>query len=442
MKSRDNYFIWHPFTQMKEYKPLIIDQGKGSWLRDIHGRWYLDGVSSLWVNVHGHRNIHIDRAISRQLKKISHSTLLGLSHSPAIELARRLVAISPPGLNRVFYSDSGSEACEIALKMAFQYWQQCTRPNKKKTKFIHLDLSYHGDTIGAVSVGGIDIFHKLYKPLLFKTISIPSPYCYRCPFNKERRTCRRECIVELEKVLKGNYREVAALIIEPLVQAAAGMLTHPPGYLKEVRYLTQKYNVLLIIDEVATGFGRTGTMFACQRENVSPDIMAVAKGMSGGYLPLAATLTTDKIYKAFLGDYSDKRTFFHGHTYTGNPLACSAAIANIRIFERENTLERLNSKIELLKELLLPFSRLEHVGEVRQCGFMAGIELVKNKQNKEEYPWKEKIGIKVSLKARERDIIIRPLGNVIVVFPPLSIKKWELRKLISGIYDSIKEVTT
>ena len=435
----DNY-LWQPFTQMREYEPIVIEEGKGAWLKDTQGRWYLDGVSSLWVNVHGHRNPYIDKAIKGQLKKIAHTTLLGLSNIPAIELAENLIAISPKGLKKVFYSDSGSEACEIALKIAFQYWQQCKKPQKRKKRFIHLDLSYHGDTLGAVSVGGIELFHNIYNPFLFKTISTPCPYCYRCPFNKTGKTCGKECLSKLEKIIKKNHKEVAGLIMEPLIQGAGGMITHPPGYLKEVRRLTRRYNILLIVDEVATGFGRTGTMFACEREGVSPDILAIAKGLSSGYLPLAATLTTDKIYKAFLGKYKEKKTFFHGHTYTGNPLACSAALANLSIFKKQKTLEKLKTKISWLKKLVSPFASLEHVGEVRQCGFMVGIELVKDKETKEEYLWQEKIGIKVCLKAREKDIIIRPLGNVIVIMPPLSIKKWELEKLICGVYESIKEI--
>lgn len=433
--------LWYPFTQMKGYRPLLIKEGKGSWLKDTRNRWYLDGVSSLWVNVHGHRNPCIDSAIKRQLKKISHTTLLGLGNIPAMELAEKLTAIAPEGLKKVFYSDSGSEACEIALKVAFQYWQQCKIPQKRKTKFIHLDQSYHGDTLGAVSVGGIELFHDIYSPFLFKTISVPSPYCYRCPFNKNERTCAKKCLRELEKIIKKNHKKTAGLIMEPLIQAAAGMITHPQGYLKEVQRLTRKYNILLIVDEVATGFGRTGTMFACEREGVSPDIMAVAKGLSGGYLPLAATLTTDKIYKAFLGTYAEKKTFFHGHTYTGNPLACSASLANLAMFKEQKTLEKLKTKITLLEKLLLSFNSLLHAGEIRQSGFMAGIELVKNKETKEEYLWRDDIGIKVALKAREKNIIIRPLGNVIVIMPPLSIKKWELKKLTKGIYESIKEVT-
>lgn len=440
-KARVMAALWHPFTQMKGYKPLVIEGGKGSWLKDKSRNWYLDGVSSLWVNVHGHRHPDMDRAIRSQLKKVAHTTLLGLANPPAVKLAEKLVAIAPPGLKKVFYSDSGSEACEISLKIVFQYWQQCPSPQKNKTRFIHLDHSYHGDTLGAVSVGGIELFHNIYKPLLFKTLSSPSPYCYRCPFGQSEKTCGKKCLEKLEGLMARRHKELAGLIMEPLIQGAAGMITHPPGFLREVRRLTHKYNILLILDEVATGFGRTGTMFACERERVSPDILVIAKGLTGGYLPLAATLTTDKIYKTFLGEYSEKKTFFHGHTYTGNPLACSAALANLKVFKKERTLARLKNKIELLKELLLPFKDLPQVGQVRQCGFMVGIELVRDKKTREEYPWEEAMGIKVGLMAREKDIIIRPLGNVIVIMPPLSIKEWELRKLLQGIYASVKEVT-
>lgn len=433
---KDNYHLWHPWAQMNDCEPLVIEEGKGSWLKDTNGKWYIDGISSLWINVHGHRHPVIDKAICDQIKKVSHSTLFGLSNIPAIELAEKLVAISPPGLNRVFYSNSGSAACEIALKISFQYWQQCKKPKKNKIKFIHPNLSYHGDTLGATSVGGIAPIRRMYEPLLFKTISTPTPYCYRCPFNKNIKTCRKECLLEVERTIKENHQEVAALIMEPLIQGAGGMITQPSGYLKEVRRLTRKYDILLILDEVATGFGRTGNMFACEKEGVVPDIMTISKGLSGGYLPLAATLATDKIYQAFSGF----KTFFHGHTYTGNQLACRAALASLSVFQKQKTLKKLKPKIASLKRLLLPFNSLRHVGEVRQCGFMVGIELVKNKQTKKAYAWNEDTVNKIILKAREKSILIRPLDNVIVIMPPLSIKEWELKKLMLGIYQSIKEV--
>src|SRR3990170_2243555 len=341
LAALDHAHLWHPFTQMQEWvtePPLIIEEGEGSRVRDMEGRWYWDGVSSLWVNVHGHRKPEIDRAIVAQLDKIAHSTLLGLGNAPSIELAQRLVRIAPKGLKKVFYSDNGSTAVEIALKMAFQYWEQTGKPEKKQ--YIAFTGAYHGDTFGSMSVGEIDIFVKKYRPLLFSAVRAPYPYCYRCPVGKAFPDCKTACLKVFEDSLKKHGKEIAACIIEPLLQGAAGMVTSPPGFLKEVRRLTKKYNVLLIADEVATGFGRTGHMFACDAEGVSPDFLCLAKGITGGYLPLAATLTTDKIYKAFLGRYEDYRSFFHGHTYTGNPLGCAAAIASLDIFEKEKTWSR------------------------------------------------------------------------------------------------------
>ncbi|HJX30909.1 MAG TPA: adenosylmethionine--8-amino-7-oxononanoate transaminase, partial [Thermodesulfobacteriota bacterium] len=337
----DKKYLWHPFTQMQDFlkeDPLIIDEGKGNYLIDIQGKKYLDGVSSLWVTVHGHRHPDINAAIIAQVKKISHSTLLGISNVAAIELAQQLVKISPPGLNKVFYSECGATAVEIGLKMAFQYWQQRKNLRPQKTKFLYLQNSYHGDTLGAVGVGGIDLFHKIYRPLLTEHIRVSAPYCYRCFLGKNQTSCKMECVDKLEKIMRIRHKEIAAFIIEPLVQGAAGMIIAPRGYLKRVRDLCDKYEVLLIADEVAVGFGRTGRMFACEHENVSPDIMIMGKGITGGYLPLAATLTTDEVYKAFLGELWEFKTFYHGHTYTGNPVCCSAALANVSVFKKEKTL--------------------------------------------------------------------------------------------------------
>jgi len=439
----DKHYLWHPFTQMRDYlngKPLIVEKGEDSFLIDIYGNRYIDGVSSLWVNLHGHRRKEIDQAIMNQVKEISHSTLLGLSNVPAITLAKKLVEITPVSLTKVFYSDDGSTAVESALKMAFQYWQQKSSPQKEKTKFISLTHAYHGDTLGAVSVGGIDTFHTLYKPLLFPTYRVPSPYCYRCSLEKTYPECHLDCVNQVEDVMKEHHQEVAALIIEPLVQGAAGMIVFPPGYLKEIRRLCSQYNILLIADEVAVGFGRTGTMFACEQEGVLPDLMTVAKGISGGYLPLAATLTTEEIYRAFLGKYQDLKTFFHGHSYTGNPLACSAALASLEIFEKDHILEKLKGKISFLEKSLKPFLNLSQVGQVRQKGFMVGIELVKNREGKECYPIEEKVGIKVILEARKRGLIIRPLGDVIVIMPPLTISYEHLKKLVEIVFHSIENV--
>src|SRR5215213_7817533 len=364
LKDWDRRYLWHPFTPMQEWEqeePLIIDRGKGSYLVDTEGRKYLDGTSSIWVNLHGHRHPVLNRALKQQLDKIAHSTLLGLSNQPAIELARELIKIAPKGLSRVFYSDDGSTAVEVALKMAVQYWQQRHPSAGSKNTFIHLKLAYHGDTIGAVSVGNIALFHSRFKPLLFPTLEVDPPYCYRCPLSLSYPSCTMACINPIEALLKRRHRELAGLIIEPVVQAAAGMITQPAGYLKRIRELCTAYKVLLIVDEVATGFGRTGHMFACQHEEVTPDLMAVSKGLTGGYMPLAATLTTDEIYQAFLGTYDEFKTFFHGHSYTGNPLGCAVALASLQVFRREHVLKSLGTKITYLTSLLSRFHALPHV---------------------------------------------------------------------------------
>ncbi|HUL00502.1 MAG TPA: adenosylmethionine--8-amino-7-oxononanoate transaminase, partial [Nitrospirota bacterium] len=364
-----------------------------------------------------------------------------LSNVPAVLLAEKLIQTAPSGLSRVFYSDNGSTAVEIALKIAFQYWQQKGPRFKTKTKFVSLKEAYHGDTIGSVSVGGIDLFHKIYKPLLFNTYKIEPPYCYRCVLAKTYPACRLACVDLAETVIRRHHHRTAALIIEPLVQGAAGMLMQPSGYLARIKKLCTKYNILMIADEVATGFGRTGTLFACEHEGVVPDIMCVAKGLTGGYLPLAATLTTEDIYQRFLGEYQEFKTFFHGHTYTGNPLACAVAIANLDLFQKEKLLSKLQKKIALLSRELEPFKKLKHVGEVRQKGFMVGIELVQDKLTKTPYPLEEKVGVQVTLECRRKGLIIRPLGNVIVLMPPLSLTRSELKQMVHIIYSSVRRIT-
>ena len=444
LEENDKEFIWHPFTQMKEWlsdTPLVIEKGIGSYIFDTKGRKYIDGVSSIWVNIHGHRKKEIDRAIEVQLKKIAHSTLLGLSNIPSILLAEKLIKLTHNSglisLSKVFYSDNGSTAVEVGLKMAFHYWQLKGGRYKKKTKFLTLENAYHGDTIGSVSLGGIDLFHKLYKPLLFETYRIPSPDCYRCPEGREYPDCELACTVEADKVLKRHHNEIAAIIIEPIVQAAAGIIVSPPGYLSRINSICKKYDVLFIADEVATGFGRTGRMFASEHEGINPDIMAVAKGITGGYLPLAATLVTEDIYNAFLGEYREFKTFFHGHSYTGNPLGCAAAIANIDIFEKEKVLDHVRVKSILLEKLLAPLKDHPHVGDIRQKGLMAGIELVQNKTTKTPYPLEDKAGFRVCIKAKEMGLILRPIGNVIILMPPLSISPAVLKKMVSIITSAI-----
>ncbi len=413
----DRDHLWHPFTQQQawlEEEPLMIERGEGSYLFDDAGKRYLDGVSSLWCTVHGHRHPGIDAAVGEQLEKVAHSTMLGLSHPGGAELAARLVDLAPDGLARVFYSESGSTAVEIALKMAFQYQQQRGGQHTRRTSFVHLRDSYHGDTIGSVSVGGLDLFHSTYRPLLFQT-----------------HAAEPGDAADLERVLAMHEEEIAAVIVEPLVQGAAGMLTHPPGYLRAVRDLCDAFGVLLICDEVATGFGRTGTMFACEQEDVSPDLLCLAKGLTGGYLPLAATLATERIYAGFLGAPEEYRTFFHGHTYTGNPLACAAALANLDAFEEEHTLDRLQAKIGLLQELLGDVGAMPEVAEVRGRGFMVGIDLG-------EHDPSLRMGHRVTLEARKCGAIIRPLSDVVVLMPPLSISESELRELVEITAGSIR----
>ncbi|TLY17553.1 MAG: adenosylmethionine--8-amino-7-oxononanoate transaminase [Nitrospirae bacterium] len=440
----DRTYLWHPFTQMREWEresPIIIDRGEGSYLIDTEGRKYLDGVSSLWVNLHGHRHPRLDRAIQNQLKKIAHSTLLGLSNPPAIQLARELIRVTPRGLTRVFYSDDGSTAVEVALKMAVQYWQQHWPQAGAKRTFVHLGLAYHGDTVGAMSVGSMELFQKRFDGLRFPTITAEPPYCYRCPLGLTYPACRMACLDPIERVLKQQHQEIAGLIIEPLVQAAAGMITAPPGYLSRIRELCTKYNVLLIADEVATGFGRTGRMFACDHEGVTPDLMAISKGLTGGYLPLAATLTTEEIYRAFLGDYAEWKTFFHGHSYSGNPLGCAVALANLEVFRKERTLVRMRSRLRALTRLLRPLSTLAHTGEIRQRGYMVGIELVKDRATRESYPLTDRIGHRVAMEARRRGLLIRPLGNVVVLMPPLVSRLSELSRMVSILHQSVRTVT-
>jgi adenosylmethionine---8-amino-7-oxononanoate aminotransferase len=413
----DHEHLWHPFTQQRDWvgeEPLMIERAKGAELIDSEGRRYIDGVSSLWCNVHGHRHPVIDQAVSDQLERVAHSTMLGLSHPGAAELAARLVEISPPGLDRVFYSDSGSTAAEVALKMAFQYWQQRGGQHVRRRSFVCLENAYHGDTIGSVSVGGIDLFHKAFGPLLFRA-----------------HRARSGDIDDMARLLRTHEEELAAVIVEPLVQGAAGIALQPPGYLRAVMERCDRHGVLLICDEVATGFGRTGTMFACEQEGVSPDLMCVAKGLTGGYLPLAATLATEPIYEGFLGAHEEYRTFFHGHTYTGNPLACAAALGCLDVFEMERTLVRLQPKIRLLTEMLRGVAGMPEVAEVRQRGFMVGIDLG-------EHEPALRMGHRVVREARERGVIVRPLGDTVVLMPPLSISKADLRRLVTVTEESIR----
>ncbi|MFS0644323.1 adenosylmethionine--8-amino-7-oxononanoate transaminase [Siminovitchia sp. 179-K 8D1 HS] len=439
--EKSKKYLWLPFTQMKDYDhdSLIIESGKGIKVKDIFGKEYYDGFSSVWLNVHGHRKKELDDAIKNQLEKIAHSTLLGMTNVPATELAEKLIEISPENLTRVFYSDSGATAMEIALKMAFQYWINIGRPEKQK--FIAMQNGYHGDTIGAVSVGSIELFHHVYGPLMFDSYKAPIPYVYRSESGDPIR-CRDECLHKLEQLLIEKHEEIAALSIESMIQGAAGMIVMPEGFLSGVRELCTKFDVLMIVDEVATGFGRTGKMFACEHEHVQPDLMAVGKGITGGYLPIAATFTTEKIYEAFYDDYDQMKTFFHGHSYTGNQLGCAVALENLRLFKTEQIVEEVARKAKVLERLLGELHTLPHVGDIRQLGFMCGIELVASKETKEPFPSEKRVGYRVSLKMRELGMLTRPLGNTIVFMPPLASTIEELEEMISIMKEAIHEVTS
>jgi adenosylmethionine---8-amino-7-oxononanoate aminotransferase len=441
LEAWDRECVWHAFTQMAEHQPFLVERAEDCTLYDLDGRSYLDGVSSLWCNVHGHRHPRIDAAIRAQLDQAAHVTLLGLAHPTTVKLARRLVDIAPSGLAHVFYSDSGATAVEVALKMAFQFWQQCDSPRPGKTKYLAFENAYHGDTLGSVSVGGVARFHAMFRPLLFDVLRLPTPSLYRLPEGVTRETAASYYLGLVDQVLQKHHAELGAVVIEPLMQCAAGMMLHPPGFLRGLRELTAKYDVLLIADEVAVGMGRTGLMFACEHEGVSPDLLCLAKGLTGGYLPLAATLATDRIWQAFLGSYESSRTFFHGHTYGGNPLGAAAALATLDVFDEEQTLANLQPKIARLAEHLARIARHPHVGDVRQLGLIAGIELVRDRANHEPFPWSERRGQQVCNHALTEGVWLRPLGNVVVIMPPLSISLTELDRICEAAERGIDVAT-
>jgi adenosylmethionine-8-amino-7-oxononanoate transaminase len=419
LADKDHRYLWHPFTQMKDWlaeEPVIIESGEGAMFRDTKGREYIDANSSIWTNLHGHRHPAITQAIKDQLDQIAHSSFLGLSNAPAIQLAEKLVNIAPRGLTRVFYSDDGSTAMEVAVKMALQYWQHRQQP--QRTKFVAFADAYHGDTLGAVSLGGIDLFHAMFKPLLFDVIRVKD-------------------MTQLRGVVG---EKLAAVVIEPLIRGAAGMKLWPRGLLKELRAFCTENGALLVVDEVMTGFGRTGKMFACEHEGVTPDLMAVAKGLTGGYLPLAATLMTEEIFAAFLGDYSEFKTFFHGHSYTGNQLGCAAALANLQVFEEERTLEKLQPMCERLRAGLEALRTLPHVGDVRHLGMVGAVELFKDVTTKEPFPLTDKMGMKVCAEMRQRGVLTRPIGNTIVLMPPYCISVAQLDRVLSVLAESIRIV--
>ena len=477
----DRQFVWHPFTQMRDWlrrEPIVIMEGDGAVLRDLKGRKFLDANSSIWTNLHGHNHPKINAAITRQLKKIAHSSALGLANEPASLLAFRLIeaatgicdfrftnseskgkAARPSQivnrkLDKVFFSDDGSTALEVALKLAYEFTRRTRsrkgRDSSQPAKFLSLEGAYHGDTVGAVSLGHIDLFHKNFSGLLFKTGKVASPYCYRCPFNRAKperddarnyRKCNWECVGKVEQKLSAQKKRgnpFAAFVFEPEIQGAAGMIPQPRGWLNRVSKIARAHGALLIADEVMTGFGRTGNMFACQNENVQPDFLCLAKGLTGGYLPMAATLTTQKVFDAFLGEYHEFKTFFHGHSYTANQLGASAALASLEILQsRDSICARRNLEKNLRDELQSLWS-LPNVGDIRQAGLIAGVELVKNWRTREQFDLRERAGIRVCAALAARGVLTRPVGNVIVLMPPYCTTAAQLKKIIVALRESIQ----
>ena len=448
LNKLDKKNVWHPFTQMSEWEvqdTIMIEKARGNYLIDSDGKKYFDGVASMWVNVHGHNRKEINKAIKTQIDKVSHSTLLGLANEPSTILSEKLLKLLPSHLKKVFYSDDGSTAVEVALKMAFQYHQLKKKPEPKRKKFLAFTNSYHGDTVGGMSVGEIDVFVETFKPLLFKSFRAEYPNCYRCPVNKTYPSCKLACLKSFEDILAGHHKEIAACIVEPMMEGAFGVVPMPEGYLSEMAKLCKKYDIVLIFDEVATGFGRTGKMFALDYLDktigkTKPDIICLAKGLTGGYLPLAATVTTKKIYDAFLGRFDEFKAFFHGHTYTGNQLGSAAAIASIDLFKKDKTLTTGKKKSKLIESELEKLRDLPHVGDIRGMGFMWGLEIVKDKKTKKTFATKDRIGYKICLEARKAGLFIRPLGDVITFIPPLTVTEKEIVKYINIIKNSIESI--
>jgi len=440
--SLDRRHVWHPCTQEKDHEllpPIPIVRGEGVRLIDMDGNSYIDGVSSWWVNLFGHNHPRLIRALQEQSEKISHHIFAGFTHEPAVELASRLSALAPPGLEKVFYTDNGSSAVEAALKMSFQCWQQSGKPDK--TRFVSLTEAYHGETVGALSVGGCELYRNVYRPILTEGYSVQGPNCFRCPWGQERSSCAAECFCAMEQLVAENHPKIAAVIIEPLVQGAAGMRIYPPIYLRKLRALCDRYEIHYIADEIAVGFGRTGRFFANEHAEVAPDLLCLSKGITGGTMPLAAVLATQKIYDAFYDDYVSLKAFLHSHSYTGNPLACAVAVETLNIFNDERVLENLPERMAILDRHGNELATLPQVGEFRRCGMIAAVELVTDKVSKEPYPWQQRRGYQVYQQALLRGALLRPLGNVIYFMPPLTIPLAELETLLEIARESILAVT-
>ncbi|HEY2104554.1 MAG TPA: adenosylmethionine--8-amino-7-oxononanoate transaminase [Candidatus Binataceae bacterium] len=441
LADADHRHLWHPFTQMRVWladEPMIIERGEGNYLIDAHGRRYLDGVSSLWCNVHGHRKAQLDQALRDQIDRIAHSTMLGLANTPAIELAAALTAIVPAGLRRVFYSDSGAEAVEVALRIAAQYWYLAGQP--ERTLFVTLEEAYHGDTVGSASLGYSEPFHRHIRPLLFRTVKIPPPHIFRFHQRMAPTAADEAALNAGAKIFEQHGKEAAALVIEPLMQGAAGMWPHSTAYLRAIVEMARAAGALVIADEVATGFGRTGAMFACEHAAISPDLLCLGKGITGGYLPLAATIATERIFEAFLGQPEEFRAFYYGHTYTGNPLAAAVALANLQVFREEHVIQALGPKIELLRSALHSrFAAHPNVADIRQWGLMAGVELMRSPQARQPFPYAAQTGARIARAARKAGVLVRPLGDVMVFMPPLSITPAEIEVLVNAVFEATRE---
>jgi adenosylmethionine-8-amino-7-oxononanoate aminotransferase len=439
----DREHVWHPCTQQKDHEllpPIPIDRGEGVYLIDFEGKRYIDGVSSWWVNLFGHNHPRLNRALTEQAGRIAHHIFAGFTHEPAVELSRRLCELAPGALNKVFFADNGSAAVEVALKMSFQYWQQTGIP--QKTRFVSITEAYHGETLGALSVGGCELYREIYQPILLEGFQVQGPDCFRCPYGLERDSCDASCFERMQSLLEREHENIAAVIIEPLIQGAAGMRIYPPVYLKKLRALCDAFAVHYIADEIAVGFGRTGRMFANEHAEVAPDFMCLSKGITGGYLPLSVTLTTDEIYAAFYDDYASMKAFLHSHSYTGNPLACAVAVEVLKIFGEEDILSSLAPKMAFLEGQAERFEALPHVGEFRRCGMVAAVEMVREKKGKIPYPWQERRGLEVYKKALNKGALLRPLGNVVYFMPPLTTNEDELQQLLDIAFTAISEVTS
>jgi adenosylmethionine-8-amino-7-oxononanoate transaminase len=446
----DRRYLWHPYTQMKDFEkdnPLFVDRAEGIFLFDVQGRCYYDTISSWWCILHGHNHPGIKAAVRDQMDRLEQVHFAGTTHEGAIRLAEKLISLTPDGLNRVFYSDNGSTACEVAIKMSFQYWIHMGETGREG--FVSIERGYHGDTIGAMSLGGVPKFNNPFDSLTFDSYRIPSPYCYRCPYGKRppgrspdhRITvspdCSLECLGPLEKLLADKGDKIAGIILEPLLQAAGGMIVYPVEYLKRLAALVSHHRVHLILDEVATGFGRTGRMFALEHAGISPDFLCLSKGLTAGYMPMAATITTDDVYNAFYADYKEGKTFFHGHTFTANPLACSAALASLEIFEQENVLIGLQDKISALQSGINIFGELPRVGDVRGIGMVAAIEMVMDRKTRTTFPAEKRVGQVIYKEGLKKGLILRPLDDIVYLFLPLSVTVDQIEDILDRSFEVI-----